>query len=166
MLLSSTEKKQTYISSKDIFYQLHTLWSGSITPALTRYDNIPSIFNHTKRSALNASFQTAHLSCWLVRGRLTEKTEVADKRAFIVYTLDHVDYVDMARCIMFSKACKPEAMSPTSNAFVSCYACSLPDPDLAARSLPGTRSAYTSGDGMRTTAHCPEPGLPTPTEME
>lgn len=147
---SGTAKKPKYIYIKDIFNKLPPQAVQSLLPfhALTGCDTTSFICSHTKHSAWKVFLKHHNLLSGLGEGELTEdKIKLAEKFVCRLYSVDHVDSVDMARYIIFSKVSKPEAMPPTTNALHYHI----------------KRAHFQSMIWKQ--AHCSEPDLPAPEMM-
>jgi hypothetical protein len=84
--------------------------------ALTGCDTTSFIYNHSKKSAWKIFLDHHELLSSIGEGVLTEqKKKAVEKFICMMYKLDLAS-VDKARVVLFSKAGKPEALPPTSDA--------------------------------------------------
>ena len=118
-MLTGTAKKPRYIQIGAVFNNLPTDSATNLLPfhALTGCDTTSYFANHTKKSAWKTFIEHHGLLSNLGIGTLTETTtRSVEKFVCRMYDVLSADSVDAARHVLFCKAGKPEAMSPTSDA--------------------------------------------------
>ena len=118
-MLTGTAKKPRYIQIGAVFNNLPTDSATNLLPfhALTGCDTTSYFANHTKKSAWKTFIEHHGLLSNLGIGTLTETTtRSVEKFVCRMYDVLSADSVDAARLVLFCKAGKPEAMSPTSDA--------------------------------------------------
>ena len=148
-MMSGTAAKRKYYNIKAIYKNLPTGSADALLPfyAITGCDTTSFIYKHSKKSAWKIFLDHYKLPSSIGEGVLTEqKKKAVEKFICKMYKLDLAS-VDEARVVLFSKAGKPEALPPTSDA--------LPLHTLHAH--------YQSLVWKQ--AHCLEPLLPDPETM-
>jgi hypothetical protein len=146
---SGTAAKRKYYNIKAIYENLPAGSTKALLPfhALTGCDTTSFIYNHSKKSAWKIFLEHHQLLSSIGEGELTEqKKKAVEKFICTMYKLDLAS-VDEARVVLFSKAGKPDALTPTSDAL----------------SLHTSRAHYQTLVWKQ--AHCSEPLLPDPVTM-
>lgn len=117
-MMSGTAAKRKYYNIKSIYENLPSGSAEALLPfhALTGCDTTSFIYNHSKKSAWKIFLDHHELLSSIGEGVLTEqKKKAVEKFICLMYKVD-IASVDKARVVLFSKAGKPEALPPTSDA--------------------------------------------------
>jgi hypothetical protein len=149
-MMAGTAQKRKYIPIGPVYHNLPANSVQSLLPfhALTGSDTTSHICGHTKRSAWKVFLEYHHLLVGLGVGNLTPEVSKSTE-IFVckIYGMNNLETTDSVRRVMFEKACKPEAMPPTSDAL----------------KFHIQRVHYQSLIWKE--AHCPLPNLPNVTEL-